>query len=330
MANFFKNIFSVKSIDSPTRQKAVVYFYCLFVSVVFWFLVVFAKEYNTVIYYPVTYTNIPLNKVITGQLPDTIAVDIKAAGFNIIGFKFFTPSHALVIDVKNIKLSENQTEFLFDMQQSVDLIAKQIKYNVKVNRIYPEYIKFTFHNKSYKTVPVKLKALFSYAKQYQATDYVQIKPAKVIVSGDYEQLNKLNFIETENLIIRNIDKPLSKMLVLVLPEQLKGINTLTKYVQISLPVEKYTEIKIEVPITVINLPTKLSIKTFPEKVVVTGLVPLSKYKSIDPNSFTITADYSKLTSEKNNKLKLNITNAPAFAKSTKLEVEKVEFILKKK
>lgn len=328
--NFLKNIFSKKSIDLATKQKAVVYLYCLFVSIVFWFLVVFAKEYNTVVYYPVTYTNIPQNKVITGQLPDSIAVDIKASGFNIIGFKLFTPKHNLVIDVKHIKLSENQTEFLFDMQQSIDLIAKQIKYNVKVNRIYPEYIKFNFHSKSYKTVPIKLNALFSYAKQYQSIGHVEMNPSKIIISGDYEQLDKIHFIETENLIAKNIDKPLSKKLALIVPEKAKEINLLNKFVQINLSVEKFTEVKVEVPVSVINLPNKLAIKTFPEKVTVTCLVPLSKYNTINANSFTITADYSKLITEKNNKLKLSITNTPSFAKSLKLQTDKVEFILKKK
>lgn len=319
----------IRSLNIENRKKAAVYFYCLLISIVFWFLVVFTKEYTSIVIFPVKYANLPKDKVVAEELPKKISVELKASGFNLLGFKLSAPEEPLIIDVKNLERSADDDDFYYETQRSIDHVSRQIKYNVKVVRILPEIINISFKPKSYKKVPVKLKALFGYKPQYQLSGNVVVQPSSIVVSGESSRLDSIKYIETESLNLNNLDHYTEKVVRLKVPENNEFITLSAPAVKVKIPVEKYTEASVEVPVNVMNLPPHTSIKTFPDKIKVTFLVSLSNYQKVSAEMFTITADYEVTKKEKSNKLKLNLTTHPSIARNVRLDTDKVEFILKK-
>ena len=58
-----------------------------FLSVIFWFMTKLSKEYDSSIKYPVSYINLPSNKLLQEKPSEYIDVRIKATGFKLISSK---------------------------------------------------------------------------------------------------------------------------------------------------------------------------------------------------------------------------------------------------
>ncbi len=116
---FIKRLNFLQSLPSEARRNIIVYFYCLSISIIFWFLVVFTKEYNTTLVFPVKYFNLPENKVVANQLPEEMSVDIKSTGFRLLWYKISNSTESLYIDVKNLKLSGTSNEYYFETQSEL-------------------------------------------------------------------------------------------------------------------------------------------------------------------------------------------------------------------
>lgn len=111
-------------------------------------------------------------------------------------------------------------------------------------------------------------------------------------------------------------------------DELKLLELAPSSVRVELKVTKHTEGSIELPIEFINIPSHMSIKTFPDRVTVRYNIALEDYEKIKPTDFKAVVDYSEATKEKN-KLKVKLVKIPAKINSPKISPEKVEFIIRK-
>jgi hypothetical protein len=93
--------------------------------------------------------------------------------------------------------------------------------------------------------------------------------------------------------------------------------------QVTIPVEKFTEVSLDVPI---NLPGQLpghTIKLFPEKASVSCIVPMKDYKRLDSRRFSVCAVLLK----SDNLYHLKVTAAPGFVRNVKVTPDKVEYLV---
>lgn len=294
-----------------------------------WVLIVFSKEYTIDYTVPVKYNNFPAGKVVSSNLPDKFKLSVKGSGFNLFFFGLNNENKFINIDVSKARFNPYYGDYTFDTRHSADSIAKQLHKELHIVKLNPDNITFKVKNKSYKLVPVKLKALISYANQFQLNGNITINPSLVKISGDSAELLAVNEIETESLILRNLNKSVSRNINLKLPVNSNSVQFEQGNVILSIPVEKFTEASILTPIAVDNVPRGFTIKTFPDRVKLTYQVSLSRYNTIKEKMFSVRADYNELKNENGNKLKVNIVKTPEYIRNPRLEPDKVEFILKK-
>jgi len=94
-------------------------------------------------------------------------------------------------------------------------------------------------------------------------------------------------------------------------------------IQVTIPVQKFTEESVEVPIQLSDqLPGK-NIKLFPDKAVVSCIVSMKDYKKLDSRLFTVNAELSK----SDNLYHLIVTTAPDYVRNVKVTPEKVEYLV---
>jgi hypothetical protein len=61
--DLFKSAFVKK--DEKFRKRLMIFLICLFISIIIWFTIKLSSEYDTVVEMPVTFSNLPKNKVLT-------------------------------------------------------------------------------------------------------------------------------------------------------------------------------------------------------------------------------------------------------------------------
>jgi hypothetical protein len=96
-----------------------------------------------------------------------------------------------------------------------------------------------------------------------------------------------------------------------------------------MPVEKFTEEIEEIEVHPINVQPGYSLKTFPDKVKVRFLVSLSNYNKVDASMFDAVVEADETDMKKRSKLEVRLISSPTFIRITRLEPEKVDYILRK-
>ena len=130
-------------------------------------------------------------------------------------------------------------------------------------------------------------------------DSSQIIPDSITISGPDKILSKLSEIETVPMSYENLDDTLTEKIQL---KKISNINFSKKIVNIILPIEKYTENEIKIPVEIINCPDSLKLIIFPNEVKLTYKIGLSRYKTIGEFNFKAVVDFSQATEKNKEKI----------------------------
>lgn len=312
----------------PNKGRVITFLVCLFVSAFFWSLMTLSKEYSVTEYFPVQYKNIPTDKVVSSNLPETIGVEIKAKGLGLMAYKFRRRHEMITLDIKDAKPFGREKVYYIATNDQLDKIKSQFNKETHVLKVNPDTIFINFNKKVKRMVPVKSNLILHFNKLYNLMDCVMIQPKFITVSAEAGVLNKIDFIETRPLVLENLSAPTTVKLELIKKEEYKHAEFSQPTVKAIVNVTKFTEASMEIPVEVDNLPPGYSFKTFPDKVMVKFNVAFEDYEKINASSFRAVVDYKKIDKE-SNKLKVQILKVPDGVRNVKLVTDRVEYIISK-
>ena len=311
----------------PSKQKVIVFSFCLFISLFFWLLIKFSKDFQLTVRCPVSFVNLPTDRVLMCNADTSFLITIKAQGFQLLYYQLFQKKNILKLDVAQIQRNSNTSDSIsyLGYSQLSKLIGKQIDFNYEIINFLPDTFALHWEKAFFKKLPVKLNLTISYQKQYQLYDTIQIEPDSIYVSGTTADLAQLNYFVTKKLVLNNLCTSQYLFLDIVQPPHLSKIKMFTEKVKLSIAVEKFTETEIEVPVTTLNNTGK--IKFFPEKVKLTYQVALKDFKKVSREMFEAVADVDKSKTTDGINVKVELLKYPSFVKITKIYPEKIEYII---
>ncbi len=312
------------------RKKVLLFGFFLFVSVFLWLLIALGKQYDDQIPYPVNYKNFPESKVLIGDLPDHLILDVKASGFTLLRYRLSSRYLPISFSVNSFKMNRlpgsDSSSFYIETRFAEDHISSQLSYGFIINKILPDTLIFRFGNVSSKVVPVISAFRYQLGKQLILKNPLSLNPDSVMVSGPDFLIDTINAVLTQNPDFGVISKNSNRKVQL---SELKYVYVQESEVKIGFEVEKFTEKNIRVPVEIINLPESIHMQAFPRYVQLICQVGLSNYEKLEGSMFRAQVDYTEIASEKNDKLKVTITKQPAFIQVVRYSPKTVEFIIEK-
>jgi YbbR domain-containing protein len=310
------------------NRKVATFIICLLIALFFWFLMTLSKEYSVVFTFPVSYSNLPADKVLSNQLPESIDIEVKSKGFNILMYKLKRNQKQLFIYVKSAKPTAQKNNFYILTASEIEKIKYQFPSSISLIKINPDTIYLNFNKKESKLVPVVHNIKLNFNKQFQLIDSVKILPSLVEISGAADVINSISKIETIPVELNDISKSLLINLEVKRDKKNENIEVTPSEIKAQINVAKYTEATIMVPVETQNVPADYTLKTFPDNVTIKYSVAFEDYEKIQASQFKVIVDYKK-TDANSNKLKLQLVGFPKQAKSIKIDPEKVEYIIRK-
>ena len=196
--------------------------------------------------------------------------------------------------------------------------------------ISPDTLFFNFTTMGIKKVIVKTKYRNKpnmFATQYMINGPVIVEPDSIIISGPGQLLQDIQSIYTESMDIINLNDTITMSVGL---EKQEGISYSQKKVRVTIPVDKYTQADYYLPVTTVNLPDSLTIKTFPERIRISYNVTLTNYDKINPSGITPHVDYNEAVKNPSARLRLFLVDTPDIITAVKFSPEKVEYLLTRK
>jgi hypothetical protein len=312
------------------NRKLLIFLFFLLLSIVFWFLTALNKDYDTVISYPVRYIKLPRGKVIANEVPDQLNLDVQSRGFTLLRLNLQSRLSPLLFDVNSFSINtipeqESLTLFIIT-NQAIEEIQEQLPSEIKIVGVSPDTLFLQLSDKYTKLTPVKLNLELEYEKQFMQVSDLIIAPDSVSLSGPKSLIDTIFSVGTIPEKVTGLKKNTELVL------DLKPINKIEfsdQKVVVNIPVEKFTEESIQIPLEVINMPDSLFLRTFPTSIEVTYRVGLSDYNKVSEHMFKAILDYSTIGNSIGNKLTVELIKIPDYVQVTNFSPKNVEYIIEK-
>lgn len=314
-----------KFVDARLRYQFFVFITCLIASICFWLLIKMSNEYTLTYKIPVKFINVPNTRMLTEISDSSIQIALKAQGFKLLRLRYVDNPTPLFISLANSVTHKNIDE-ISSSQILMPLVRRYsslLGFTNEVRSVHPEQITVKLNRLYSKSVPVKPLTDISFAPQYLQFDSSAIRPSNVTVYGTRAMVDSVAFAQPGVIKIHNMTYSMVRFVHLNSNTQKNKPYFIPSRVQVAIPVEKFTEVSVQVPVKLPNQTPGNTIKIFPDKVLVSCIISMKDYKKLDSRLFTVSAVLMK----SDNLFHLKVTSAPDFVRNVKVSPDKVEYLV---
>lgn len=324
MKNKIKNlIFDSNKGKIKLNERASIFFFCLVLSTFFWFLSSLSKQYTTNLTIPIEYTSFNKDFILTEEPIDFIEIQVSGSGFELLGEQMSLNGNSLKVNLSEaLKLGKNR--FGIPTSKLQNEIYQYLDKDIRFERMTSDSILFKTDKRVTRSIKVIPDVELSFESSYNLMGEITVNPSMVEISGPQEELDSIQFLTTKKIKYEEVNDSLTITYLLSEDERFQSLDIVPKEVSILVPVDKFTEKSFDLPIEWNN---NVSIRTFPNKVKVVFLVPLSNYEQLTEQGIKALVNLTD-GFQKKRKLKVEIKGVPDFAILLRIEPEKIEFIIK--
>lgn len=303
---------------SGLNKEFLIFLFFLALSGAFWLMMTLNETMEREFKIPMRLTGVPGNAVITGELPDTVRVTVRDKGFTLVTYDF----RPLVFRFSNYA-DEDEGKGVIPLTDVQKQVLSQMYGSSKLLQVKPGTFDFYFTYGTSKKVPVVFRGKITTSKSYYLA-HTEFYPSIVTVYANKQQLDKLQTVEIEPFNYRNLQDTIRQAVKI---RKIRGVKIVPSTVRLSVYPDVLTEEAIEVPITAINMPPGMVLRTFPSKVTVRFTIGASLFRTIKPNLFKVVVDYEELAANPSDKCTLQLRSVPRSVSKASLEIDRVDYLL---
>ncbi|PIF01880.1 MAG: hypothetical protein CR965_01170 [Paludibacter sp.] len=296
----------------------------LFFSVLLWFTQALDRERVSTLNIPIRYIGLPEDVRLMGNVPQKVKVKVEDKGAILMHYA----KQNLVPLTFNLekKITTQEGKILITQQNLFNSVSKYVRPTTAILKISLDSILLSYSRLMTKEVPVKLDTNISLASQYMYSKKIKIEPRSVKVYGSKSALNSFNEVFTEEIKIKKLKETTQLNVKLVNPDS-KKIQYNTQEVKVEFYVEKFTEKKVELPITIINNRKKEKIKLFPSTLEVSYNIGLNHYKKVRESDLQLIFDARKAKKMQSRFYTPKVVVNSPFISNVNISPARIEFLI---
>ncbi len=306
-------------------RRIFVFSVCLLIATTLWFLDALSKTYNAVLSYNVKYVNPPENLFLANNPPSRIDLRVEAHGFTLLRHKLAFSFSPILLDLSAFAQNVESVDSNIRVtgETLIRRVETQVSSEISIIELSPSAILLRFDSLETRLVPVNPMVTLNFKPQFNLNGTLIIKPDSVEISGPAGVLDTITALPTLPVTFDDLETSVEQLIRVQHPVR---TELSPDRVLLSVPVEKFTEKKITLPVQIINLPEEVQIKIFPSQVAVSFMVGLSSYESVSSADFTATVDYNQVSADRE-VLDVQIKATPLFIQLIKVTPSSVEYLI---
>ncbi len=305
-------------------KKVFTFIICLGIASLLWLVHALNLNYKYVLHIPVKFINLPTNKLIVGDLPEKLDVEIKTSGLKLLLIVFSKTNSELSIDFNTLKT--NAKSQAYSISNGSFNLQKSINFDVDVLKIRPDTLFFTTANSNARLIPVKFNLKTEMKQGYAITSKPIVNPAYISVSGDSTLIAKIDTVYTFQTTLKDVCKNFNASVLL--KNTNANVHYNVKEVQVNFSVDRLTEASVKLPIELINNNSIQTIKLLPSFVTVKYLVSMKDYDLINVNSFKATVSFNEII-DKQKTLQVELIRKPSEVKILEIKPSSISYLIYK-
>ena len=307
---------------SSLNKEFLIFLFFLLLSGAFWLMMALNETYEEELKVPVRLVGMPRNAVMTDEPADTVKVTVRDKGFTLVTYKYghwFRPLTFKFATYAN----EDQGHGAIPAADIIKQVQSQLYGSSKLLSVKPEKLDFYFTYGAAKKVPVRFRGKISTSKSYYLA-HTEFSPMMVTAYANKKVLDELKYVEIEPFNYRNLQDTIRRNVRL---QKIRGVKLVPSTVRLSVYPDVLTEESIEVPVSAVNMPAGMVLRTFPSRVTVRFTIGASQFRMIRPEQFNVVVDYLTLAENPSDKCTLQLRSVPSSVSKAKLELDKVDYLL---
>lgn len=307
---------------SSLNKEFLIFLFFLLLSGAFWLMMALNETYEEELKVPVRLVGMPRNAVMTDEPADTVKVTVRDKGFTLVTYKYghwFRPLTFKFATYAN----EDQGHGVILAADIIKQVQSQLYGSSKLLSVKPEKLDFYFTYGASKKVPVRFRGKISTSKSYYLA-HTEFSPMMVTAYANKKVLDELKYVEIEPFNYRNLQDTIRRNVRL---QKIRGVKLVPSTVRLSVYPDVLTEESIEVPVSAVNMPAGMVLRTFPSRVTVRFTIGASQFRMIRPEQFNVVVDYQTLAENPSDKCTLQLRSVPSSVSKAKLELDKVDYLL---
>tara|TARA_B100001063_G_scaffold114037_1_gene106553 strand:+ start:90 stop:1034 length:945 start_codon:yes stop_codon:yes gene_type:complete len=305
------NMFNYKTFNN--------FFIFFLISILFSTIVKLTKVYTKNISYKINLTEIPDDKIIINQSADSLKLTISSFGFDFI--KYYLSNQTINISSKDIL--DNSQSYVITQSNNYSQIDNFINPDFELVSINFDSIFFDYDKLGTKNVPVVLNSSINFSQGFDYFKDFNLLPDSISVIGSEKALNSINLINTKELVLDDIKSSVTQNLELDISNT-NNLKYSDKSVKIFIDVEKSTESILNLPVSIINIPTDININYYPKTIKVSFSVSLDNYQKYSSKDFKIICDFNEISQD--GKLTAEIINQPKLIKNIRMMNNEIQYV----
>lgn len=307
---------------SSLNKEFLIFLFFLLLSGAFWLMMALNETYEEELKVPVRLVGMPRNAVMTDEPADTVKVTVRDKGFTLVTYKYghwFRPLTFKFATYAN----EDQGHGAIPAADIIKQVQSQLYGSSKLLSVKPEKLDFYFTYGASKNIPIRFRGKISTSKSYYLA-HTEFSPMMVTAYANKKVLDELKYVEIEPFNYRNLQDTIHQNVRL---QKIRGVKLVPSTVRLSVYPDVLTEESIEVPVSAVNMPAGMVLRTFPSRVTVRFTIGASQFRMIRPEQFNVVVDYQTLAENPSDKCTLQLRSVPSSVSKAKLELDKVDYLL---
>ena len=304
---------------SDKSREFLIFLFFFFIAGGFWLLQTLNNDYEAEFSIPVRLKGVPNHVVLTSEPPSELRIKVKDKGTVLLNYMLGKSFFPVNIDFSESKVPDNHVKiYASELEKK---IAGQLNVSTRLLSVKPDTLEYST-GKS-KLVPVKLEGKVVAGRQYYISDTIY-SPDSVLVYAPVAILDTITAAYTQKVNFENVMDTLKQRIALA---GVKGAKFVPGAIDLTLPVDIYTEKTVEVLLRGINFPADKVLRAFPSKVQVTFQVGLSRFREVNASDFVVNVSYEELLKLGTDKYTVKLKSLPRGVSHVRIHPEQVDFLI---
>lgn len=312
-----------RRLNKIQRRKISIFVRCLIISFVAWLLIAISNKYTVTIKAGIEYVNLPEKRAFHSLQSDTVNLDLKMSGWNVLMYRIKPIETAIQVD-----LSTLSTRNYIVFSNQLGFINRQFPADKQAVRVSPDTLYFDFSAQTQRRVEIRVPTRVTFKKQYGIIGETKTTPQYVTVTGPAEDIENIDFLQTDTVYGDLVHTDI-RTVANINRQQRTNITIYPTSAEVNIPVGELTEKQIEVPIRILNAKKYTSVRIIPTKATITAMVSLRDYAKWTSSDFEVVVDIENWEKNKVSSLPVKLIKSPDFCDILRITPQNVDFFVRK-
>lgn len=306
---------------SDKSREFLIFLFFFLIASGFWLLQTLNNDYETEFSIPLRLKGVPDQVVLTSEFPSELRVKVKDKGTVLLNYMLGKSFFPVNVNFSESKLPDNHVKIYASKLEKE--IAGQLNVSTRLLSIKPDTLEYIYSTGKSKRIPVKLRGKVVAGRQYYISDTIY-SPDSVLVYAPVGILDTITQAYTQRVDFDNVMDTLKQHVALA---EIMGAKFIPESVDLTLPVDIYTEKTVEVLLHGTNFPADKVLRAFPSKVQITFQVGLSRFSHVEASDFVVNVSYEELLKLGADKYTVKLKSLPRGVSHVRIHPEQVDFLI---